>query len=177
MLLLISPKILKVGQFPGEKAPSSCVLTAIRGGSCGGGGVGWRWDVCPQGSSGWGQVDRQEDTALPAWGWHDSRHAGSAPAEKCGIRCHRVFLFQHKLEWQLTQLSPSTCRVESPSSHSALNTQKCTDLATLCSRSRSDNFTRDDHAWYLSRLSPYFFLQTCSQLVSSLLEYTARAEP
>lgn len=68
MQLPFSLKILKVGQFPGEKAPSSCVLTAIQAGSHGGGGVGWRWDMCPQGSSGWGQVDRQEDTALPAWG-------------------------------------------------------------------------------------------------------------
>lgn len=92
--------------------------------------------------------------------------AGRVQAQKCGICCHRVFLSQHKLGWQLTQLSPSTCLVQSHSSsalctHSSAQTQQCSVL--------THNFAGDDHAWHLSRLSPCFSPQASSHLLSSPL--------
>lgn len=105
--------------------------------------------------------------------------AGRVQAQKCGICCHRVFLFQCKLVWQLTQLSPSTCLFQSLSFHSTLYTQECTNLATLCSHSHSDNFAGDGH---FSRLSPCFSPQASSHLLSSplispFLQWAARADP
>lgn len=111
--------------------------------------------MCPQGSGGWGKVGRGTHLCVRG-GECDSRHAGRVQALKCGLCCHRVFLFRCKPGWQLTQLSPSTCLVESPSFHDTLHTQKCTNLAMLCSRSHSHNFAGGDHAWYLFKVEPLF---------------------
>jgi len=69
-----------------------------------------------------GQAGRRTHPCVRG-GARDSRRVGRVQALKCGICCHRVFLFRCKLGWRLTQLSPSTCLAASPSFHGTLHAE------------------------------------------------------